>query len=172
MVARQMQMLASTMKLVSPGICSRSERRYGVILDVVNEPFDAVAPGTDGATDGVLRGTMVQVLYGSATTTEALVVAFRRTRCHLFGTASTPCRQRSLRSFLHHCLQRHGISRLPQVEEEKSDQLTAVLFLEALSARAPYRLTASNSQTCRDRECWTAETAFARSAEPMAFSIG
>jgi hypothetical protein len=37
-----------------PGDMHRSARRYGVILDVVNEPFDAATPGTDGATDGVL----------------------------------------------------------------------------------------------------------------------
>ena len=148
MAAIQMQMLAGKTKPVSPWMCGRHARRYGVIIEVVNEPLDAVAPGADGATDGVLYALMGQALHGIATTTEALVVAFRR--------HAVPPLRHSLDALqvsipnLHHCTQRHGISRLPQVEEAKSEMSTAVLFPGALLATARYRLTAFNSQACHE----------------------
>jgi hypothetical protein len=87
MVALQMQMLASTMKLLSPRMCSRSARRYGVIPVVVNEPLDVVAPGAVGATDGVLYHHG-QALHGSATRQRRWPSPSGGTCYHLFDTAS------------------------------------------------------------------------------------
>jgi hypothetical protein len=62
---------------------------------------------------------MGQLLHGSATTTEAIIVAFRKhTRLplddYLYALPATI--PHLTRSSLHRCLQRHGVSKLPDVE--------------------------------------------------------
>ena len=56
---------------------------------------------------------------------EAIVIAFRRhtllplDHCSLFASNDIP---HLTRSSLHRCLQRHGISRLPEVEGDKPEK--------------------------------------------------
>ena len=76
---------------------------------------------------------MGQVLHGSATTTTTIRRAIQHSQESLRGlskhyginqktVAKWKKRGSVARSSLHRCLQRHGISRLPEVEGDKSDK--------------------------------------------------